>query len=187
MHGKFCNMPKTLCGTNVMGAYMFQYLINILSDTNSGMIMTLVDVLMDVLDGLDRHAYFNIDMTVIPSSCRQKRIIGNDTVVINGLTFGVGIGPAIVRPGVFWIAILTQPGFWAKVLWKMLAAFFIDHAGSLWVFWTTRTVHHALCYGGIEHGMSNRVKDLRRDDGVYMGSIMDLILLPQKDEEMDVR
>jgi len=75
---------------------------------------------------------------------------------------------------------MTQMGFGTKVLWKMLAAFSIDHAGSIWMFWTTGTMHNAFFYGGIEHGMSNRVRDLSRDNGVYMGSIMDVILLPQR-------
>src|SRR6202453_5432669 len=35
--------------------------------------------------------------------------------------------------------------------------------------------------------MSDRVRDLSRDNGVYMSSITDLDVLPQKDEEVDVR
>ena len=46
---------------------------------------------------------------------------------------------------------------------------------------------HTLCDCGIEHGMSDRVRDLSRDNGVYMSGITDLELLPQKDEEVDVR
>jgi hypothetical protein len=48
-------------------------------------------------------------------------------------------------------------------------------------------MHHALCDGGIEHGLSFRVRDLSRDDGVDMSSITNLEQLPQEDEEMDVR
>ena len=69
----------------------------------------------------------------------------------------------------------------------MLAALSIAHAACIWVFWTIETMYHALCDGGIEHGMSDGVRDLSGDNGVYMNGIADLKLLSQKYEEMDVR
>src|SRR6266436_9335594 len=65
MQGKFKDVPATLRWTNKMEAYVFQYLINILSHFQSGTIMTLVYVLVNVLYGLDGSADLNIDVTVI--------------------------------------------------------------------------------------------------------------------------
>jgi hypothetical protein len=47
-------------------------------------------------------------------------------------------------------------------------------------------MHHAFCDGGIESGMSDRVRDLSRDNGVNMSSIIDFEVLLQKDKEVDV-
>ena len=105
-------------------------------------------------------------------------------MIVRYLTFVLGIGPAIVRSGIFGITILTHTCFSTKFLWIVLAALPINHAGCIWVLWTTRIMYHALCDKG---GMGNRVRDLGRDNGVYMSSITDLKLLPQQNEEMDVR
>src|SRR5882757_8168357 len=68
----------------------------------------------------------------------------------------------------------------------MLAAFTVDHARSVWVFWTTGAMHHTLCDGLIKHGMSDRVRDLSRHNRIHMGSITDLKGTLQKEQEMDV-
>src|SRR5882762_371821 len=89
MHRKFHNVPDAFCKTNITGADMIKYLVNIFTNTNSGTIMTFVYVLVNVLDGFDRGADLNVDMTTI--SDRQKGIVGNDVTVDKGMTFGVGI------------------------------------------------------------------------------------------------
>ena len=177
-------MPDTLWWTNVMGVDMLKYLINF-TDLQGGGIMTLVYVLVNVLDGLDRGADLNVDMAVIPG--RQERVVGNDVTVVKGLTPAVGVGATIVWPGIFWIAIFTETCFRAKLLWKMLAANSIDHAGCIWMFRTAGTVGHALCDGLVEHQLGDRVRDLSGDNGVYMSSVTYLVLLLQKYKEMDVR
>ena len=48
-------------------------------------------------------------------------------------------------------------------------------------------MHHALCDGGIEGGMGNRVRDLSKDNGVNVSSITYFVLLLQEDEKVDVR
>ena len=172
MHRKFHNMPDPLHGTNVARANMIKYLIDIFTHTDGGTIMTLVYVLVDVLDGLDRGADLNIDMTIIP--CGQKGIRRNDVAIVKGMTFVVGIGFTIIVSGILRITIFTKAGLRAIIHWIMLAAFTIDHARSVWVFRTAGTVHHALCDGLIKHGVSDRVRDLSGHDGIDMGSVTDL-------------
>src|SRR6202050_388040 len=151
-------MHASLCRTNVMCTYVIQYLIYVLSHNHGCTIMTFVYVLVDVFDGLDRGTDFNIDMTVI--ACGQIGIIRDDVAVVKGLTSGVGIGPTIVRSDIFWIAIFTKAGFRTEGLCIVLTALSINHAGCIWVFRTAGTMHHTLCDCGIEHEMSNRVRDL---------------------------
>ena len=139
---------------------------------------------MDVLDGLDRGADFDIYVTVVP--CRQIRVIRDDAAVVKGVAFAICISPAILRPSIFWIAILSKAGFRTKLLWIMLAALALYHARSISVFITAKTMHHALCDIGVEHGMSNRIRDLGRNDGVNMSGITDFERPSQKEEEMDV-
>jgi hypothetical protein len=126
-----------------MGVYVIHNLIHILAHTHGGMIMTLVYVLVNVLDGLDGGTDLDIDVAVVP--CEQIKVVGNNNVVVKGVTFMVSIGPAIVRPGIFEIAVFAKTGFRTELFWIMLAAFSIDHAGSIWFFWTTGTMHHWWC------------------------------------------
>ena len=184
MHGKFHDVPDSLGRPNVTGAYVIHYLINIFSHSHCGAIVTLVYVLVNVLDGLDRGTDLNVYMAFVPGG--QGWIVGNDMVVAKGLTSGIGIGPSIIWPGILRIAILTKTCLRTELLWKMLAANSIDHARCIGVFWTARTMDHALCDSGIELGMSNRVRDLSRYNGVNMGCITDLKLALQKYEEVDV-
>jgi hypothetical protein len=105
MHRKFYNVPDAFWRTDITGADMIEYLINIFTDTDSGMIMTLVYVLVNVFDGLDRGADLNIDMTTI--SDRQKGVIGNDITFVKGMTFEVSIGFTIIWPDILGITIFT--------------------------------------------------------------------------------
>ena len=111
-----------------MGPNMFQYLIYMLPNTNSGTIMALVYVL---------------------------GIIWNNIAVVKDLTTWVGIGPAIVWSGIFRITVFTQVSLGTEIFWIMLAAFSIDHARSIWEFRTTGTMHHALCNSGIKKWVSD--------------------------------
>jgi len=149
------------------------------------MVVTFVYILVDIFDGLDGSADLDVDMTVI--TCGQIGAIRDNIVIVKGLTSWIGIGSTIVRSGIFRITIFTKVGFWIEGLWKVLVALSINHAGSIWEFWTARTMHHALCDHGIEGRMGNWVRDLSRDDGVDMSSITYFEGLPQKDEQMDMR
>jgi hypothetical protein len=148
-------------------------------------IVTLVDIFVNVLDSLDSGTDLYVDMTVI--LCGQPRIVGNNMTVVKCVTSGVGVGPAIVWPGIFRISVSTKTGCGAKFLGEMLAALTIDHAGCSEVLRTTGTMDHTLCDGLIKHGLSFRVRDLGRNERVDMRNITNLELLPQEDEEMDMR
>jgi hypothetical protein len=86
VHGKFHHVPDTLGRTNV---YMICYLIYMLSDSNSGTVMTLVYISMNILDGLDGGTDFDIDMTVV--TCGQTGIIRDDIMIVKGMTLSIGI------------------------------------------------------------------------------------------------
>jgi hypothetical protein len=184
MHREFHCVPDSCNRANVMGIHVIHYLIHI-CHLQSCTVMTLVYIFVNVLDSLDSGTDLYIDVTVI--LCRQPGIIRNNVTVVKCVTSGVGIGSAIVWPGIFRIAISTKAGCGAKFLGKMLAALTIDHASCSEVSRTTGAMDHALCDGLIEHGLSFRVRDLGRNNGVNMKSITDLELLPQEDEEMDMR
>src|SRR3984957_13964056 len=91
------------------------------------MVMPLVNVLVNVLDGFDGGAYIDVDVAMVP--CREKRIIRNDVMIVKDLTLGVGIGVTVVRSGILWITIF-ETCFWTKLLVKVLAAFSVNHAGA---------------------------------------------------------
>ena len=184
MHGIFHHVPDRLHRTNVTGTYMIHYLIYILSDSNSGIAMTLVYILVNILDGLDRGTDFDIDMTVIV--CGQIGIIRDNITIVKGMTLSIGTGSTIVGAGIVGITIFAIAGFRTELLWIVLAALAINHANCFWMIGTTKTMHHALCDGGIEHGMSNRVRDLNRDNGINMRGITGFEVLPQKNEEVDM-
>ena len=84
---------------------------------------------MNVLDGLDRGADFNIYVTVIP--CRQISVIRNDAVIVKGVAFVICISPAIFMPSIFWIAILSKASLGTKLLSIMLAALVLYHTRSI--------------------------------------------------------
>ena len=131
VHGIFHYVPAKLCRTNVMGTYMIQYLIYILSNSHGGMVITLVYVLVNVLDGLDRGTDFDIDMTVQVIACRQIGIIRDNVTIVKGMTLSVGIGSTIVTAGILRITIITIVGFRTELLWIVLAALAINHASRI--------------------------------------------------------
>ena len=156
-----------------------------LADLQGGTVMPLVNVLVNVLDGFDGGAYLDVDVAMVP--CGEERIIRNDVTIVKDLTLGVGIGAAIVRSGVLWIAIFTEMCFWTKVLGEALVAFSINHAGGVCILSTAGAMGHALCDSLIQHGVGDRIRDLCGDDGIDMGSVANLVSLLQEYEEVNVR
>ena len=161
---------------------MFQNIIYILTNTKCSVIMTFVNIFVNILDGLDRCTYFNIDVAVVPG--RKIRVIWNNIMVIASVTLRVGVGPAIIGSSILWITILAQAGFSTEILWIVLAAHSFDHARWIWEFRATGTVDHALGNSGIEDRVSNWIRDLR-DNGVDVMCITYFELLPQKEQEVD--
>jgi len=64
VHGELKEMPACLHRPNVATINVVLDLIHI-ANLHSGPVMTLVDILVDVLDCLDRSTDFHIDVTVI--------------------------------------------------------------------------------------------------------------------------
>ena len=147
--------------------------------------MTFVNIFVNILDGLDRSTYFNIDVAVVPG--RKIRIIWHYITVIAGVTTRVGGGPTIIGSSILRITILAQVGFSTEILWIMLAALFFDHARCIWEFRATGTMDHALGSCGIEDRVSDWIWYLSRDNGVDVMCIAYFELLLQKEQEVDVR
>jgi len=78
VHGEFKEMPARLHRPNVASIDVVLDLIHI-ANLHSGPVMTLVDVLVDVLDGFDRSADFHIDVTVILG--KEVRIVRDNIMV----------------------------------------------------------------------------------------------------------
>ena len=68
MHRKLKYMLATLHGSDVASIHIFFDLINGLlalsCDLKSGVIMTFIDVLVNVFDGFDRSTNLHIDVTI---------------------------------------------------------------------------------------------------------------------------
>ena len=111
------------------------------------MVMTLIYVLVNALDGLDRGTDFSINMTVIVY--KQIGVIKDNLTIVNGMTLGVGIGSTVVRVGILRITIIAIVGFGTELLWIVLAALTIGHASCFWISRTAETMHHTFCDGGI--------------------------------------
>ena len=122
-----------------MGPNVFQYLIYILTNAKCSTIVTFVNIFVNILDGLDRCAYFNVDVAVVP--CGKIRIIWNYITIIAGVTMRIGVGPAIVGSSILWITILAQAGVRTEILWIVLAALSFDHARCIWEFGATWIMH----------------------------------------------
>ena len=117
---------------------------------------------------------------------REERIVGYDVTVIKDMASGTCKGSTIVRPGIFWVAILSKVGFWAKGLWEAFGTMAINHTGSVGILRTTWAVNHTLGDSLIEHGLGNRIRDLSRDNAVYVSGIADLVAFGKEDQEVDV-
>jgi len=78
VHVKLKDVPTGLDRTNIAGIYVILDLIHI-SNLDSGTVRALVDVLVDVLDSLDRSADLDIDVAVILG--KEPRVVGNNILV----------------------------------------------------------------------------------------------------------
>ena len=147
---------------------------------NGGTIWTLVYVLVNVLDGLDRATDFQIDVTVklhhqLPGMRYHMSIVKDILSLLNG--------PAILRASIVRIAILLDDGVREKWLGKALFADIVLNTSLR----RTRTMKHGFGNGSMELGMDLGIWNLGRDDGINLFHSTNLVWLLQKNQEMHVR
>src|ERR1700690_3693442 len=187
VHWKLKDVPACFDRTNVTTINIILNLIDllVLAHLYSGKIVALVDILVNILYGLDRRTNLDIDAAVILG--REIWAIRDNITIVKDVSTVGGVGATIVWPGIFWVTIFSKAGFLTKVLPIILAAFVIDHAWRIGVFRTTGTMEHALCYSFIQHGMSYRIRKLSRDNAVDLICIGNFVVLPKGYEQMDGR
>jgi hypothetical protein len=153
MHGKFKDMPACFDRTNISTIDVFLDFIDLLlfPYLHSGEIVAFINILVDVLDSLDRSTYFNIYVTVIFG--REERAVRDDVSVVKDISFTIGVGATIVWPGILWIAIISKASFIAKHFWIVLATLTINHA----FLWSAGTMKHAHGNSLVQHWMGNWV------------------------------
>ena len=78
MHGELKEMPACLHRPNVVTINVVLDFIHI-SNLHSSPVMSLVDILVDILDCLDRSTDFHIDVTVILG--KEVRIVRDNIMV----------------------------------------------------------------------------------------------------------
>src|SRR5882762_5010029 len=184
-------MPASLHRPNVASINVVLDFIHI-ANLNSSPVMTLVDILVDVLDCLDRSTDFHIDVTVILG--KEVRIV-RDYITI-GEDMGTQLtellceGAPIVWPGILWVSIITKVSFLTELLGVVLGAArslvgILLHARSRDMIWsTTGTMQHVFGDRLIEEGMEVRIRELCRDNAIHMVGIVYLVWPLEEDEEM---
>ena len=187
VHGELKDVPASFDRTNVATINIFPNLIHLLclADLYCGKIMTLVDVLVDVLDGFDRCADLDIDVAVVLG--RQMRGVGDDITIVKDVTSSSGESASIVWPGILGITVISKTCGLTELLAITLAALTIHHAGRVGMLRTARAMQHAGGDGLVEHGVGDWVRELGRDNAIDLIGITNFVLLTKEYEEVYVR
>ena len=88
VHGELKDVPTGLHRTNIAGIYIILDLIHI-SNLDSSTVRALVDVLVDVLDSLDRSTDLDIDVAVILG--KEERVVRDHIPVGEGMLDAMGL------------------------------------------------------------------------------------------------
>jgi len=119
MHCKLKDAPCSLSGADVSGVKIYLDFIHWSWHLQCSTVISLVDILADVFDRLDRSTDFKIDVAVEFHQelwgVRNNIFVGEDSVILLD-------GATIVRSCILWIAILLHQCLGTKKLWKMLLA-----------------------------------------------------------------
>jgi hypothetical protein len=111
---------------------------------HGGAVMALVDILVDVLDSLDRTDGLHIDMTpVLPD---KILVVTDDPSVVNLISVVLASvnGLPSVKTSCPGIRVFCDGGTLIKRLWKSFSAFVTIHTGRVLVLSTTGTMDHEL-------------------------------------------
>ena len=179
MHWELKDVVTGLGGGDVSGIKVATNLIMTFC-LNGGTIWTLVYVLVNVLDGLDRTTDFQINVTVklhhqLPGMRNHMSVVKDILSLLNG--------PAILRASIIRIAILLDDGVRREWLGKALFADIVFNTPLR----RARTMEYGFGDGSMELGMDLGIWNLSRDDGINLFHITNLVRLLQEDQEMHVR
>ena len=101
--------------------------------------MTLVDVLVDVLDGAYIEGNFHIYMAF--QFQEEHGIVRNNIMVVHFMTSDIVL-PAIVRTPIEWISIFIYRSLLSKGLGEMFRTLATLHAWGIGVLWSTWSMGH---------------------------------------------
>jgi len=181
MHLKFKDVPKSLNRADVPGVKVGFDLIHCTSHLQSSMVMSFVDVLVNVFDRLDGCADLQVNVTL--KLHQQLWGIWHNIFVVKDLVRVLLDSVAIIRSCILWIAIILHASLLTEVFGKALLAESIDHT----TICIARTMEHEVPHSFIELRMEMLIRDLGRDEGVNLLSSTYLVLLLKEDKEVHVR
>src|SRR5271170_6888237 len=104
MHGKLKKTPKSFTGSNPTYIQIQLDLILASSKLHSGSIMSFVDVLVNIFDGLHRIYRFHINVTSV--SPKKIRVVRNHPSVVHLYATTDLMYPPIISPSINSIGIL---------------------------------------------------------------------------------
>jgi hypothetical protein len=119
VHEKVEEAPDTLTGWDIASIKILFDLIIASTELHGDTIMALVDILVDVFDGLDRCNGLEIDMTTILPD--EIGTVCDDLAIVDLLSTNLMCLPSVPRPG-WGIGILGNGGLISEGLWEILAA-----------------------------------------------------------------
>jgi hypothetical protein len=135
--------PDSLIGTYIASIQVLLDLISYLSKLHSSAVMALVDILVDVLDPTYAKSQLHINVTFHAEE--EEGHIGDHPLVVN-LNTMYSMFSSIIPAMVMRVAICIQCSGSLEWLWEDFGAFFIDHAGSIEMSWSTGPMGHILFY-----------------------------------------
>ena len=112
--------------TDIVSIEVLLCFIPVMTEFYGGAIVTLVDVLVDVLDGPHIEGEFHIDVTL--KFEKEEGRVGNHPSVVHRMALDLMTYASVVTT-VFWISIFSNCGLIAKVFRKVFSAPVVLHAG----------------------------------------------------------
>ena len=159
--------PEGLILGNIAGIQVLLDLIQTCAKLHSSVVMALVDVLVNVLDGLDGCNPLEIDVTAIfPDEVRAVR---HYPAIVNLLSIDLKCSSCIAMMKDS-IRVLRKSSLISERLWKVLGALLclLIHAGGGCIVNTTGTMDHELLDQLEKLWLGVWIRELCREKAVYV-------------------
>ena len=125
--------------TDIVSIQILLYFISVLTQLHSGAIMTLVEILVNILDKAHIEGEFYID--VILHLEEEEKGIGNDPSVVSCKTTNFMLYISVPTT-IFWIVIVINFGLITEFLKIVLTAVPVLHAGCIRLMLSTWAMSH---------------------------------------------